>query len=425
VIDAPFDELAGVVRERLLTAVRRRLPGDGTVGLLLSGGLDSTVVGAALRALDPRGELPLRAYSGLFPANPEIDERAGIETMARWLDVPLVRSRIAGGRPLIGVLEHVAAWRLPSTAPNVFLWTPLLQQAAADGVLVMLDGEGGDEIFGIVPYLMADLVRRGLLGRARGVAARVPGVGGRATTQQLDRLVRHYALPAALPWQAVWLYRRARTPGRYAPRYIQRSDARIVRAVADPWRWLRRDGPRWWAHLAHLLTDERESLDAHGFLHRRARQFGLTDAHPLLDDVELVELALALPPEVRLDPEHDRPLTRAAMRGLMPEELRMREGKSYFTNLLGEGLRGPDASLAEEVLRPGSALIGEFTDHARLVSDLLDTDPERYPRGRIWWASDLWRAASIEIWLRDPENRGWAARALREGGPAVDQELED
>ena len=288
---------------------------------------------------------------------------------------------------------------------------------------VLFDGEGGDEMFGVVPYLLADLVRRGRRGQARAVAARIPGLGEAPSSRSVDRLVRYYAFRAALPWPASWLYRKLRDPARYAPTFVSRADARIVRAVADPWSWTRRSGPRWWAHLAHLLIDVRESIDSHGFLYRRARQFGLHDAHPFLEDLDIVELALRLPPAARFDPRHDRPLLRESMQGLMPEELRVREGKSYFTALLADGLRGPDAALVDRLLRPRSALLAEFTDHGRLVSQLLDTPPERYTHGAAWWAPHLWRAVSLEVWLQELSEPGWAASESARLGPAVDQEL--
>ena len=37
---------------------------------------------------------------------------------------------------------------------------PLLQRAAADGIRVMLDGEGGDELFGVARWLVADKLRQ-------------------------------------------------------------------------------------------------------------------------------------------------------------------------------------------------------------------------------------------------------------------------
>ena len=417
-----FEELAEVVRERVVDAVRRRLPAHGPSGLLLSGGLDSATVGAAARR---SACLDLRAYSGVFPAHPEIDEDALIECATRWLDARSVRSHIRGGRPVAGTLEHIAAWWLPSTAPNGFLWSPLFRRAAEDGTRVLLDGQGGDELFGAVPYLLADCLRGARPRRARAIAARLPGVGEDPTEQQLARLIRHYALPAALPWRVTSAYRRLRAPGRYAPPYLAAADAKCVRALADPWRWTRRQGPRWWAHLAHTLTEEREALDVQGFLHRRARQFGLRDAHPFLEDLGLIELALRLPPEARFHPRHDRPLVRAAMRGLLPEELRLSEGKSRFTALLSDGLRGPDAAIVDRLLRRSTALIAEYVDHPRLVRELLDTPPERYARGRLSWAPDTWRATSLEAWLRELSEPGWAANEGRAGGPAVDQDMSE
>lgn len=412
------DELAQLTRERVLDAVERRLPPDGPAALMLSGGVDSAVVGGALRAV--AGTRPLRTYSGVFPGHDEIDESALIERMRAFLGAQGTRSRVTGGRPLVGALEHIAHWLTPSTAPNVFLWTPLLERVRADGAGVVLDGEGGDEMFGIAPFWIADLLRRGRRSAAYDVAARFPGVPEDPAVHR--RVVRHYAR-GAVPWRVRWAGRRLRPAARHVPPYVRGADARAVRAAVDDWAWTRRDGPRWWAQLVYLLTDLREAIDAHGFLHRRARQFGLQDAHPFLQDLGVVELALRLPPAVRFDPRYDRPLLRRAMRGLVPDELRLREGKSFFTALLEDGLRGPDRALLHELLGDPAARLGEYADLAAVRAVLLDGEPAAYPRGRLLWASDAWRAASVELWLRELEAPGAGARRLAEEGPAVEQEL--
>ena len=69
---------------------------------------------------------------------------------------------------LAPALEHIDRWSLPPVTPNLFVWRPVMARARELGVDVMLDGEGGDELFGFAPYLIADMLRAAGCGRRGG-----------------------------------------------------------------------------------------------------------------------------------------------------------------------------------------------------------------------------------------------------------------
>ena len=77
---------------------------------------------------------------------------------------------------------------------------PLLRRAASDGVPVILDGEGGDELFGCSQYLIADRLRRGNVRGAIELARRLPDLGD--------------ALSRGDRWALVRDVRRSRAPSR-------------------------------------------------------------------------------------------------------------------------------------------------------------------------------------------------------------------
>ena len=69
------EEYAEAFRELFTEAVRCRLRGAFPVGLLLSGGLDSSsIVCVARRLLAEDGDQRLHTFSAVFPDVPEIDE---------------------------------------------------------------------------------------------------------------------------------------------------------------------------------------------------------------------------------------------------------------------------------------------------------------------------------------------------------------
>jgi asparagine synthase (glutamine-hydrolysing) len=406
-------EAADAAREKMEAAVRQRLPADpGRVGVLLSGGLDSSSVAAlAKRGGAPSGTV--HAYSAVFPDHDSIDESELIEEVAGTLGLQRTSVAVRGGSMLRGALEYQRRWELPLPAPNHFLWQPLLERAAADGNAEMFDGEGGDELWRFSPYLIADLLRAG----------RVPGAL-RTTREMLGEelfrgwrpalpYLRTYGVKGAIPPGLHRSFRRLHSPQRYAPPWLTPRSAAVLFEQRDAWDWKRLEGPRWWAFLADLLTGVRERLGVGDYMRHRAQMAGLRSRHPLID-LELVEFALGLPPQLAIDPRLERPVVRDAMAGLIPDSIRLRPGKSYFTALFRDCLAGRDLELIRELLG-GQAEVGAYVDLGAVRRELLgDRRPATWP-----WA--VWRLVTAECWLRSQGDDGFAARTLER----CDSEAED
>ncbi|MEA2468491.1 MAG: hypothetical protein QOJ57_2617, partial [Thermoleophilaceae bacterium] len=160
-LDLPRPELAEQLREKVEQSVRRRIE-NHTPGILLSGGLDSSVV-ASIAAPIAADDSPLRTYSCVFPGEPDYDESARIESLTSTLPVIGNHFLLEPQGSFSLSLRHLERWGFPGLAPGSLVETPPLAYAAADGVDVMLDGQGGDEVFGVSAYLMADRLASGRL----------------------------------------------------------------------------------------------------------------------------------------------------------------------------------------------------------------------------------------------------------------------
>lgn len=325
-----------------------------------------------------------------------MDESALVRTVTAELGLPLTALNLSGGSMLAASLEYLRAWEEPSASPNLVLHRPLLDLVARDRVRVLLDGQGGDELFGCVPYLLADRVRRGRLGSVLSLARRVPGVGAAPSRRVLWSVIRRYGLEGALPQRTRTLARALRRAQPAGPAWLRES---LASALLDDDAFPEGNGaePSWWAHLAATLTSRREQAGVHDFLRHKNALAGLEGAHPYLDDLELVELALALPPELSFDPELDRPLLRAASAGLVPDAVRLRRSKSYFDELFRETLSGPDRGALTRLLTAPDAEINAYV-RPEVVRERLLGPP--HAGGTGGWAWPLWRLATIECWLR-------------------------
>ncbi|WP_313805382.1 asparagine synthase B [Flavobacterium sp.] len=183
------------IRETLTEAVRKRLMSDVPVGVLLSGGLDSSLTSSIAARLLKETDKKLHSFSiGLDAAAPDA---VAAREVAKFLGTEHheIHFTIEEG---IQILEKLI-WHLETyDVTSVRASTPMyfLSKAITDmGIKVVLSGEGSDEIFGGYLYFRnapsvadfqketiervqrlstADLLRADKSTMAHGLEARVP-----------------------------------------------------------------------------------------------------------------------------------------------------------------------------------------------------------------------------------------------------------
>ena len=364
------DEAAVVLRRGVIDAVDRRLHGRGTAGVLLSGGIDPRRCSPQPTSSTATLPASLRAYSAVFPRHEATDESELIDLQMAHYDLPVARLAVTGGSPMRGALRYLDRWRVPSPVPGHFIWEPLLEVARNDGVECMLDGEAGDELFGAAVLLIADRVRRGRVGGALRVARGLPGVGPSASARLLASLLGRYGFAPCLPRMVA---RRA-GPRWHAPWWLASNQAGQHSLSPDSQPWRATDGPRWWAQLTDAVTRAPDRLGFFDYFRRRSRAAGVCAQHPFLD-VDLIETVIRLPPEHGFDPNLSRPVLRGAMRGLVPETVRVRRSKSFFDPSLIDCLSGDDREQVARLLTAPDAEVRRFADPDG-VRALVDCGPQ-------------------------------------------------
>jgi asparagine synthase (glutamine-hydrolysing) len=384
--EVPAEDAPAFLREAMGAAVWRALEGADEPAVLLSGGFDSGAVAALGR--------PPVAYSAVFPAHAEVDESQRIAATRARVGARGVERRVSVGRALGAALEFLLAHHVPPASPNGFIWRALVRGAAADGVTALLDGEGGDELFGCAPFLIADALRAARPDAAVRLARALPGMGARPRARWIARALRRYGLRGALPPGAHAVLRRGRgSPGPGEGWLRDRLDA-LHRETYDPWAWKRAPGPRWRAALLFTLVDGSDALTAHDQLRLEAQLCGLEFRHPFRDP-RLLEDVLRLDPRLAFDPHLDRPLARRAMAGLLPDEVRLSDRKPHFNPLLETALAGPDAAAVRELLGDPRAEVRAYL-RPEALDERLARDPRSLAGGELL---GLWRALALECWL--------------------------
>jgi len=184
-----------LVRESLIEATRKRLMSEVPVGVLLSGGLDSSLTSAiASRILKDNGQ-KLHSFSiGLDADSPD---NAVARKAAEFLGTEHheIHFTVAEGVAILEkVIYHIETYDIISVRSGVPMY--LLSKAIADqGIKVILSGEGADEVFGghlyfrnapsaeefqdetierVQKLFTADLLRADKTTMAHGLEARIP-----------------------------------------------------------------------------------------------------------------------------------------------------------------------------------------------------------------------------------------------------------
>lgn len=385
ILDLDGREAAVELRREMGAAVDRTLAGSATPGVMLSGGFDS----ASIAALAARERRP-RAYSGVFPAHQVADESDRIAVVREALDLSGVEHSVRGGGALAATFDFMERWGVPPASPNIFMWRALTRQAADDGVDVLLDGEGGDELFGCSTALLADLLMRGRLAPMLRVTRRVPGMGDHPPRRLVARALSRYAVRGALPPRVHAIARRVRNRPGTGPAWLT-GEALALMGHEDPRDiWKDRRGPRWWAALVHATGPGPDAVGAADQFRRDSAMAGVRLAHPWRD-TELLDFVLRLPPQLAFDPHLDRRVARDAMTGLVPDAVLTSDAKPYFNDVLAEPLAGPDRELVSELVEAPE--LRRYVRRDRLGA-LLE------PRQGPGWVLIAWRIAAAGAWLR-------------------------
>lgn len=356
---------ADAFRDLLADSVRLRLRSDVPVGSCLSGGLDSSaIVCLARRELGP--DTPYHTFSGRFPGT-SADEGPYMESVAA-LAHPVRHDVEPKPETLLAELGRFAeANELPVDSASQYAQYCVFRLARQNGVKVLLDGQGADEILGGYEQYFAAYLR-----------------GGGADSPLLHSRYGD-ALTQVQPWHA-------RLPAGLrrllAHNLGKGSDLAFGLAADVP---VERRPPA--ANLHEALR--RDALD--GFLGTLLRYGDRNSmAHSVearlpFTDHRIYELIQSLPVEYLMGEGETKRLLRAAMAGILPDMVRLRWRKHGFVP--------PQVTWLHQALLP--AVEAAVEDGG--LSSLWDRKwwrgaIRRFRAGDTSQAPPLWKVLATESW---------------------------
>jgi asparagine synthase (glutamine-hydrolysing) len=374
----PLPSLISELQTTFMDSVRIRLRSDVPVGILLSGGLDSSSIAAAAHAVGS-GRIEMLS---LVSDDPLVDESPHIDAVAKHLGSIVHRVRLPHSPQdlLRHLSEVVACVGAPvSSLSNIAHWL-LMREAREHGMTVVLSGQGGDELLcGYRKFLgfhLQALLRTGRLPTAAAVV--LAFMRNRTVLGQFDLGHAARYLPRPL--------RRGRV-SRLGPllRDEQIQDAGLRRGESVQERQRRDITDLSVPTLTH--TEDRTSM-------AWSREIRL----PFLDH-RLIELLVPASPAHKLHDGWTKFPLRAAMADYLPPSVVWRRDKQGFAN--------PEEAWMRTLLR--SNFQDRFLRRDALVFEMGILD---FPSvSRSWnqflagpgsgvWVRDFVQTMSLELWLQ-------------------------
>lgn len=388
-------ELAAEFWALTCATVRRSMEGFRSVAVMAAGGLDSSALLAAALA-EARGANAKEVSAIAWHFGGHGDDRPYFAELTKALGI--VPIQLDPSIAAHDVLSSMTSEGLPLTPLTVTLQTCALRAAKERGAEVMLLGSGGDEVLaGVVESAITGDSLANPLGVARAF-----------------RRAFRYRAPVDMPFKrrlGLVVRPLVRT---YVPKAVRRHRMRkaflgflphlgpLARELLDEFVEARISEPlphdptaRYRAFAGRPLFEE--------YAEHRAQiegAAGLPIRDPYMDD-DLTRFVSSISPPLLVHGDFHRGLFREALRGHIPDKIRLRTDKASFERVVATLLQSPAVQSRARTLSKGrhSAKLGIVAADAleRHVAEALSGDIDAgYVR-----MSFLWSALVVEAFLEE------------------------
>jgi len=346
-------------REALQQSVRRRLlAADVPVGVLLSGGLDSSLLVGLLAPHVPDLRTFSIGFEDVGAGSEKADEFEYSDAVAAKFGTRHQKYSIQNSEVMARLPEAVAQMTEPMVSHDVIAFYLLSERVSKD-VKVVMSGQGADEVFGGYFWY-----------------PRMDATAGtplqRFSQHYFDRDHAEYLQMMTAPYQVEDVTSKAVGAALSQPQADEFLD--------QVWRF----------DVTTLIVDDPVKR-----VDNMPMAWGLEARTPFLDH-ELVELAAHMPPALKLKEGGKFPL-KAISRGLIPDAVIDRP-KGYFPVPALRYVRGPFLELMRDLLN--SQACRERGLYQRAYVDKLLAAPEAPEHFTRINGSKLWHLALLEWWLQ-------------------------
>jgi asparagine synthase (glutamine-hydrolysing) len=325
-----FDEARKKLYKLTEDAIKLRLRSDIPVGFCLSGGLDSsTIVSISSKLHQKESFSPLKDGIKAFTASnlSEHDETAWAEIVARDNNIDW-HSDIITSETLVDELEKIIYHQdIPLFSTSTYAQNRVMRLAKKNNISILLDGQGGDEIFAgyqsfntsYLNQLLASADVETLFNEIRNIDNSPFGLKPYASS--LVKIAMDASLPARLKKTFSHMMK---------PEFAILNQEKAKFYMEQ----IQFSGEFKNKSLNHLLSDYCTGYYLKNLLRwedRCSMQYSIESRTPFSDDIHLIEYAFSLPANYKIHNGWSKYIMRQAIEGTVPDAIRWRKDKKGFS----------------------------------------------------------------------------------------------
>ncbi|GCD84100.1 asparagine synthetase B [Parageobacillus thermoglucosidasius] len=364
------DEYVEHFKDIFTKAVKSRLRSTDSVGVFMSGGLDSTSI-YGLSKLNSTSQ-KVFPISCVFNHDKVADERYYINHILKKYNEKYYEFIVSDD---LWILKNYPNYSIETDEPNrnqltYALLSASYMRAKERNAKVVLSGYAGDQVFGFNPYYIADYLKKFKLLRFLREAKQL----AKANNDTIISTIKEYALN---PLQGKHEHSNVLLP----KPYIEAKERfENENKFSDP-------GLR----AQYQYIDRAQGF---GFAQLISESIGIETRYPFLD-VRLVEFLFKIPIEQKIKDAATKVLLRKAMRGIVPDEILGQHGKAATNMLIFQGLKYEWNKISPLLRKPILAELG-LIDGKHFYEQI-----ERYRHGVLNRGMDYFSSLILELWIRD------------------------
>jgi asparagine synthase (glutamine-hydrolysing) len=379
-----FDAACEQYRSLFTDGVKLRMRSDVEVGSTLSGGLDSSaIVSIAAGHTDRK----FKTFSAWFKEEPRLDER-------KWIRMAVDKVKAddyytsPGGEDVARDFARIT-WHhdYPVLTSSPVAQYYVMQLAHQNKAIVLLDGQGSDEIIGGYHHAFyrhyADLIRSFRWGQlTRELPVFLRGTAKGSPLSNLSKIL----LPVFFSEQSLYRAEAKWAFNPFVPARPSLPDSRDIRSFSSV------------SKLSQFLYNQLMSVSVQTLLHyedRNSMAHSIESRVPFLD-YRLVELAFSLPSGYKMKGYQGKYIHRQALREMVPGEILDRKDKIGF---LAPGehfwLKNEMKGMVSDLLSSRAFMERGLYNHAKVKGTW-----KRYLAGENSLGPAMWKVLALETWFK-------------------------
>ncbi len=389
-IDIGEEEAGKKIRQLIGRAVEKRLVSDVPVGVLLSGGLDSSIVALTASA----GNKKVKTFCAAFLGEDSFDERKYAALVAKEFKTEHIELMIKSS-PVETVLELPGIFDQPfgdsSAIPSL-----LISREARKHVTVVLTGDGGDEGFAGYDRFRAALLAESLPLYQQRILRQLAFLLPRSTSihalkSRLERFTSglgESVMSRHNRWFSVFAVEELsgllKDEGQgFVSLATEKQDALIEKTK----------GNETLDRLLNLNFNSYLKYNLNTKMDRCSMAASLEARSPLLD-TELLEFAFSLPSKLKIKAGQSKYILKKAYGGLLPKAILGRK-KQGFGSPVAKWFKGELGALYSD------CVLGKDSRCAsRFKKECLEDLNRAHLSGKRDNGRKLWALLQLELWLR-------------------------